>query len=52
TFFLGGMPKGEVLKAFRPHIYFDDQTVHCDHAAQFVPTGRVPYLTRSTVTHE
>lgn len=51
TFFLGGMPKGEVLKAFRPHIYFDDQTVHCDHAAQFVPTGRVPYLTRSTVTH-
>ncbi|MEN9238175.1 MAG: 5'-nucleotidase [Thermostichus sp. DG_1_6_bins_120] len=50
TFFLGGMPKGEVLKAFRPHIYFDDQTIHCDHAAQFVPTGRVPYLTRPTVT--
>ena len=42
TFFLGGMPKGEVLRAFRPHIYFDDQTVHCDNASQFVPTGRVP----------
>lgn len=46
TFFLGGMPKGEVLKAFRPHIYFDDQTVHCDHTSQFVPTGRVPYVTK------
>ena len=45
AFFLGGMPKGEVLKAFRPHIYFDDQTVHCDHTSQFVPTGRVPYVT-------
>lgn len=44
TFFLGGMPKAEVLKAFKPHIYFDDQTVHCDNAAQFVPTGRVPYV--------
>ncbi|MEN9222391.1 MAG: 5'-nucleotidase [Thermostichus sp. BF3_bins_97] len=52
TFFLGGMPKGEVLKAFRPHIYFDDQTAHCDHAAQFVPTGRVPYLTRTVKTRE
>lgn len=44
TFFLGGMSKGEVLKAFKPHIYFDDQTVHCDHASRFVPTGRVPYV--------
>jgi 5'-nucleotidase len=44
TFFLGGMPKGEVLKAFRPHIYFDDQIVHCEHSAQHVPTGRVPYI--------
>lgn len=44
TFFLGGMSKGEVLKAFRPHIYFDDQTTHCDSASKFVPTGRVPYV--------
>lgn len=43
TFFLGGMPKAEVLKAFRPHIFFDDQTVHCDHSSRVVPTGRVPY---------
>ncbi len=44
TFFLGGMSKGEVLKAFRPHIYFDDQTTHCDSASKFVPTARVPYV--------
>lgn len=43
TFFLGGMDKSEVLKAFRPHIYFDDQRVHCDRAAKVVPTGRVPW---------
>jgi len=47
TFFLGGMPKGEVLKAFRPHIYFDDQTTHCESAARYVPTGRVPHVGRS-----
>ena len=45
TFFLGGMQKGEVLKAFKPHIYFDDQTVHCEETSQFVPTGLVPSVT-------
>lgn len=45
AFFLGGMPKGEILKAFRPHIYFDDQGTHCDSASKYVPTGRVPYVT-------
>jgi 5'-nucleotidase len=48
TFFLGGMPKAEVLKAFRPHIFFDDQTVHCDHSSKVVPTGRVPYRSEET----
>jgi 5'-nucleotidase len=46
TFFLGGMDKSEVLKAFRPHMYFDDQRVHCDRAAKLVPTGRVPWVRR------
>ncbi|MGQ9838741.1 MAG: 5'-nucleotidase [Cyanobacteriota bacterium] len=50
TFFLGGMPKAEVLKGFCPHISFENQTVHCEHAAQFVPRGGVPYLTRSSRT--
>jgi len=42
AFFLGGLPKTAVLEAFRPHIFFDDQAVHCDRAASRVPTGRVP----------
>ncbi len=42
AFFMGGVPKTEILKAFRPHIFFDDQQVHCDRAAASVPTGRVP----------
>ena len=42
TFFLGGMAKRNVLRAFRPHMYFDDQPRHCDEAAGGVPTGRVP----------
>ena len=45
TFFLGGMPKGEVLKAFKPHIFFDDQIVHCDSAEEHgVVAGRVPWV--------
>jgi 5'-nucleotidase len=43
AFFMGGMSKTEVLKGFRPHIFFDDQDVHLDAAAQYVPSGRVPY---------
>ena len=43
AFFLGGVEKTQILKAFRPHIYFDDQPVHCERAARSVPTGRVPY---------
>jgi 5'-nucleotidase len=41
AFFLGGVPKTEVLAAFRPHIFFDDQASHCDRAAPTIPTGRV-----------
>jgi len=42
TFFLGGMSKHEVLRAFRPHMFFDDHPTHCESAAGGVPTGRVP----------
>ncbi len=42
TFFMGGVAKSQVLEAFKPHIYFDDQIGHCDRAAPLVPTGRVP----------
>jgi 5'-nucleotidase len=43
TFFMGGISKSDVLAAFRPHMFFDDQPGHCDRASTFVQTGRVPY---------
>lgn len=43
AFFLGGIEKSEVLKAFGAHIFFDDQAVHTDPASKKVPSARVPY---------
>jgi 5'-nucleotidase len=43
TLFLGGMPKGEFLQAFGADIFFDDQTKHCDAAANYVSTAHVPH---------
>lgn len=42
AFFMGGVPKTDVLRTFRPHIFFDDQEAHCDRAADVVATARVP----------
>ncbi len=50
AFFLGGVEKTKVLKAFRPHIFFDDQDVHLDKAANLVPSGKVPYLSSSALS--
>lgn len=44
AFFLGGLGKKAVLKAFGAQIFFDDQSVHTDTAAEAVPAARVPYL--------
>jgi 5'-nucleotidase len=41
--FLGGMPKGQFLKAFNADLFFDDQQQHCISAAEHVPTGHVPH---------
>lgn len=41
AFFLGGVNKTRILEAFRPHIFFDDQEVHCLPAARKVPTAKV-----------
>lgn len=46
-FFLGGVEKAKVLKAFRPHIFFDDQDTHLELAAKHVPSAKVPYRTTS-----
>lgn len=43
AFFLGGIPKSAVLKAFGAHIFFDDQSVHTEPASKHVPAARVPY---------
>ena len=39
--FLGGLPKKDFLKEFEPDFFFDDQTGHCQLAADVAPTGQV-----------
>ena len=43
AFFLGGVPKKEVLKAFGAHIFFDDQRRHAEPAAELMAAAVVPY---------
>lgn len=49
AFFLGGITKRDVLKAFGAHIFFDDQAVHTKAAAEVVPSARVPYKQKGKV---
>lgn len=49
AFFLGGIQKREVLKAFNAHIFFDDQDVHVQPASEVVPASRVPYITKNNI---
>jgi 5'-nucleotidase len=42
AFFLGGVEKSEVIKAFQPHFFFDDQDVHLKDTSKHTPVGRVP----------
>jgi len=46
-FFLGGLDKSKILKAFNPHIFFEDQELHLENASRVVPSGRVPYRSDS-----
>ena len=41
--FLGGLDKGEFLRAFEPDFYFDDQRGHVESAQKHVATGHVPF---------
>src|SRR5258705_48539 len=41
--FLGGLDKGEFLRAFEPDFYFDDQRGHVDSARAYVAAGHVPF---------
>lgn len=45
AFFMGGVEKTEILKAFGPHIFFDDQDVHLKPVFAEIPSARVPYKT-------
>ncbi len=52
AFFLGGISKTEILKAFGAHIFFDDQAIHTSVAATVVPSARVPYRRRMSNIYE
>ncbi len=41
AFFLGGLPKADVLRVFEPDFFFDDQLRYCEPAAPYVNTGHV-----------
>lgn len=43
AFFLGGVPKTDILASFGAHIFFDDQRVHATPASAVVPSAVVPY---------
>jgi 5'-nucleotidase len=47
AFFLGGVSKDQILKAYNAHIFFDDQDAHIGPASHIVPSGRVPYKSDS-----
>ena len=43
SLFLGGLSKGEFLRAFDADVFFDDQEGHCESARNHVATGHVPH---------
>lgn len=52
AFFLGGIPKDNILKAFNAHIFFDDQDVHLEKTKRIVPSGKVPYDSKSPLNEK
>ena len=46
-FFLGGLSKNPILKAFGAQIFFDDQRTYTEPASTIVPSGTVPYASNS-----
>ena len=43
SLFLGGMDKTDFLRSCAADIFFDDHELHCDRAADHIPTGHVPH---------
>lgn len=52
AYFLGGLSKDKVLKAFGAHIFFDDQDVHLSLSSKVVPSGLVPYAFDSPLSKD
>lgn len=49
AFFLGGNEKAKVLEVLKPHIFFDDQSVHLDSAIKVAPSVHIPFGVRNIV---
>jgi 5'-nucleotidase len=43
SFFVGDLPKDRILRAYRPHIFFDDKRANAVQAADVVPAVHVPF---------
>lgn len=41
--FLGGIDKGGVVRALRPHVFFDDQRSHLERTVPHTPSVHVPF---------
>ncbi|WP_373000268.1 5'-nucleotidase [Sulfurimonas sp.] len=52
AFFLGGIEKSKILKAFKAHIFFDDQDVHLETSSLVVPCGKVLYPSFSKLKNQ
>ena len=44
AFFLGGVEKERIVKAFGADIFFDDQDVHLKNVSRQTPSAKVPYI--------
>lgn len=51
AFFLGGVEKYEVVKAFGADIFFDDQDVHLESTSKNTPSAKVPYKKESILNN-
>lgn len=43
VFFLGGMKKERILKALKPHMFFDDQKSHLESEVGDIPMVHIPF---------
>ncbi len=43
SLFLGGLDKGDFLRAYGADVFFDDQQSHCESASEHVSAGHVPH---------